>query len=42
MAGLAMHLYKNISLLSIMKSYYCLLSPWRKYNIDRWIFFFVI
>lgn len=40
MAGFVMHLSKNISLLPIMKSYYCLLSPRRDYDIEQWTFFF--
>ena len=39
MAGLAMHLSKNISLLLTMKSYYCLRSPRRDYDIEQWTFF---
>ena len=39
MAGLVMHLSKNISLLPIMKSYYCLLSPRTDYDIEQWTFF---
>lgn len=39
MAGFVMHLSKNISLLPIMKSYYCLLSPRRDYDIEQWTFF---